>query len=248
MPARKQMELAGDSRLPLYQRLAEALKAEIVARVWRPGDRLPSESDIADRYAVALGTARQAVSQLAEEGLVDRRHGTGTFVRKPSFDLDLFRFFRFQTEEGERRIPESRILRREVLEAPSTVSQALGIAPKSRAISMSRLRLLDGVPVMGEEIWLEKARFEAFMDMEEAEIGPLLYPIYDAHFDQIVARAKECLTVEVADEAHARLLRLEGGAPVIVIERLALGYDGKPIEWRRSRGRADRFQYHIEIN
>lgn len=248
MPAEKKMTLAGDARLPLYQRLAESLKAEIMSRTWRPGDRLPSESDLAARYEVAPGTARQAISQLVEEGLLERRQGTGTFVRKPSFDASLFRFFRFQTEDGKRLIPESRILRREVVEAPSAVSQALSIAPKSPVISMSRLRLLDGVPVMAEEIWLDQTRFDAFMEMEEAEIGPLLYPIYDSRFDQIVARAKECLTVEAINDVYARLLRLDEGAPVIVIERLALGFDGMPIEWRRSRCRADRFQYHIEIN
>ena len=53
--------------------------------------------------------------------------------------------------------------------------------------------------------------------------------------------------VEVAGSSHSRLLRITPTTPVIVIERLALGFDGKPIEWRRSRGRADRFQYHIDI-
>ncbi len=248
MTAKKEIELAGDNRLPLYQRLAETLTSDIVDRVWRPGDRLPSEAELAKRYNVAPGTARQAVSLLVEDGLLDRRQGTGTFVRKPTFDTSLFRFFRFQSSDGERLIPESRILRREVIKAPSAVSRALAIEPDSLVISISRLRLMDGVPVMGEEIWLDESRFHSLMDMEDAEIGPLLYPIYDTHFDQVVARAKESLTVDTADDMHARLLDLNKGDPLIVIDRLAVGFDNKPIEWRRSRGRADRFQYHIEIN
>jgi len=241
-------ELMGDVRLPLYQRLAEALKSAIAERKWRPGDRLPSERELAARYGVAPGTARQAIRQLAEEGLLDRRHGSGTFVRKPTFDASLFRFFRFQTEGGERRIPGSRILRRHAMPAPSTVAHALELEPEAPVISMSRLRLLDDEPVLAEEIWLDQARFAAFVSMDEDEIGPLLYPIYDSHFGQIVARAQECLTVEAVDGVYARLLRIEPGTPVIVIERLALGVDGRPIEWRRSRGRADRFRYHIEIH
>ncbi len=241
-------QLPGDERLPLYQRLAEALKVAIAQRQWRPGDRLPSESDLATQYEVAPGTARQAISQLVDEGMLDRRQGVGTFVRKPTFDASLFRFFRFQSEGGERKIPESRILYREVLPAPSTVSNALGLEPEAPVISMSRLRMLDDDPVMAEEIWLDQKRFKSFMEMDEADIGPLLYPIYDSHFDQIVARAQEGLTVEAVDESYARLLRIEPATPVIVIERLALGFDGKPIEWRRSRGRADRFHYSIEIH
>jgi len=241
-------ELPGDSRLPRYQRLAEVLKTAIAERRWKPGDRLPSEKELAAQYGVAPGTARQAITQLAEEGLLDRRHGSGTFVRKPTFDASLFRFFRFQSEGGERRIPGSRILRREVLSAPSAVASALGLAQDAAVISISRLRLLDDQPVLAEEIWLHHAPFAALMAMDEADIGPLLYPIYDAHFDQIVARAQERLTVEAVDAAYARLLRIPPASPVIVIERLALGVDGHPIEWRRSRGRADRFRYHIEIH
>ncbi len=242
------LKLQGDARLPLYQRLAEALKSTIVDQRWRPGARLPSEKELATRYNVAPGTARQAVSQLTEEGILERRHGSGTFVRKPTFDASLFRFFRFQDKEGEREIPESRILNREVIPAPLAVSNALELEPESPVISISRLRLLSGQPVIAEEVWLDHTRFEAFMEMNEDDIGPLLYPLYDSHFGQIVARAKEYLTVEVAGSTYSHLLGISPTTPVIVIERLALGFDGRPIEWRRSRGRADRFQYHINIH
>ena len=52
---------------------------------------------------------------------------------------------------------------------------------------------------------------------------------------------------EAATPPHSRLLGLAPGTPVMVIERLARGYDGTPLEWRRSRGRADRFRYQVEI-
>ncbi len=115
--------------MPIYQRLAETLRSTIVDKKWRPGDRLPSEKELAVQYSVAPGTARQAISQLTEEGILVRRHGSGTFVRKPTFDASLFRFFRFQDKEGEREIPESRILSREVIPAPAVVSKALEIEP-----------------------------------------------------------------------------------------------------------------------
>ena len=64
---------------------------------------------------------------------------------------------------------------------------------------------------------------------------------------RLVARAEETMTVEAASREIARLLRIDAGAPVIVIDRIAKGYDNKPIEWRRSRGRADQFTYQTEI-
>jgi len=55
------------------------------------------------------------------------------------------------------------------------------------------------------------------------------------------------LTVASADEDEARLLEIQAGQPVVIIERLALGYDRQPLEWRRSRGPADGFRYQVEI-
>jgi GntR family transcriptional regulator len=63
----------------------------------------------------------------------------------------------------------------------------------------------------------------------------------------VVASATETLTVETVDVMSGRLLRIEPGTPVVVIERLAYGYDRRPLEWRRSRGPASEFLYQVEI-
>ena len=112
---------------------------------------------------------------------------------------------------------------------------------------MSRVRLLDGVPMLYEEIWLPYVRFAAFAEMDLNDVGDLLYPVYEAQCNQVVASATETLTVEAIRPLHARLLRIEPGTPAVVIERLAYGYDRQPLEWRRSRGPASEFVYQAEI-
>ncbi|HEX7913191.1 MAG TPA: GntR family transcriptional regulator [Paraburkholderia sp.] len=236
-----------DDRLPRYQRLRDEMIALIAARHWRPGEAIPTEQALAQSYDVAVGTVRKAVDLLVAEGLLERFQGRGTFVRRASFDSSLFRFFRFQTRQGERRIPESRILRREVVDAPSAVAATLQISSSARVIQMSRLRLIDGVPMLAEEIWLPYVRFAAFAQMDLNEVGDLLYPVYEAQCNQVVASATETLTVEAIGPLHARLLHIEPGTPAVVIERLAYGYDRQPLEWRRSRGPASEFIYQAEI-
>jgi GntR family transcriptional regulator len=236
-----------DARLPRYQRLRDELAAQIAEHRWRPGEAIPTEQELARTYDVAVGTVRKAVDQLVADGLLERFQGRGTFVRRASFDGSLFRFFRFQNRRGERRIPASRILMREVTEAPSAVSQTLQIEPAARVIHMSRLRLIDDMPMLAEEIWLPYKPFAAFATLDTDEIGDLLYPVYEAHCDQVIASASETLTVQTVDMMHARLLRIEPGTPVVVIERLAYGYDRRPLEWRRSRGPASEFVYQVEI-
>jgi GntR family transcriptional regulator len=236
-----------DDRLPRYQRLRDEMVALVAARHWRPGEAIPTEQALAKSYDVAVGTVRKAVDLLVAEGLLERFQGRGTFVRRASFDSSLFRFFRFQTRQGERRIPESRILRREIVEAPSAVAATLQIPNGAKVIQMSRLRLIDGMPMLAEEIWLPFDRFAAFAQLELTEIGDLLYPVYEAQCNQVIASATETLTVEAIGPLHARLLRIEPGTPAVVIERLAYGYDRQPLEWRRSRGPASEFIYQAEI-
>jgi len=239
--------LEGDERLPLYQRLADLLRDEISKGKRKPGDRLPSENVIAEDYGLAPGTIRKALAQLVDDGILERVQGRGTYVRRPSFDRSLFRFFRFRSKDGENGIPDSRIRSRRVKPMPEHVAEALHCAPKSEGINVSRLRLIDEAPVLLEDIWLPLDRFRPFLELEERDIGALLYPIYDQHCDQVVARAEEILTADVASKDIARTLAIEAGTPVMVIDRLARGFDDHPIEWRRSRGPASLFHYQIEI-
>lgn len=236
-----------DERLPLYQRLRDELSERIANQQWRPGEAIPTEAELVKQFSASIGTVRKAIDMLVAEGALERFQGRGTFVRRARFDSSLFRFFRFQKESGERQVPEGRILRREVMEAPSAVASALRLSPGAEVIHMTRLRLLNGRPLLAESIWLPKEKFSALMDIDTAEFGDLLYPLYEERCGQVIASAEEDLTAEAVDEVHARLLQLQPGAPVIVVERVALGYDRQPLEWRRSRGSAEQFRYHVEI-
>ncbi|MCV6547024.1 MAG: GntR family transcriptional regulator [Cohaesibacter sp.] len=239
--------LSGDQRLPIYQRLADILRRDVTEGRLRPGDRVPSDNELSHAYELSPGTVRKALDLLVQEDLFERFHGRGTFVRRPSFDASLFRFFRFRTPDGTKSVPEGRILRRTREKVPSYIARQLKIPEGDAAISMSRLRLIDDVPIVAEEIWLPLQRFEAFLDILTEDVGNLLYPVYDEVCGQLIAKAEESLTAEAASAETARLLRIETGSPVMMIDRLAKGYDGTPMEWRRSRGRADLFHYHTEI-
>jgi len=239
--------LSSDARLPLYQRLREQLIEQIANNRWRPGEAIPTEAVLSAEYALSTGTVRKAVDALVSEGILERQQGRGTFVRRPQFQSSLFRFFRFQGPSGERQVPQSRILTVESVAAPSAVSEALGLAPEAQVIRIVRTRLFDVQPLLAEEIWLPRARFQALLDIDLAAQGPLLYPVYEDVCGQVVASAEETLTAESVNEVYARLLQVPVNSPVVVIERLARDYAGQPLEWRRSRGHAEHFRYRVDI-
>lgn len=234
-----------DDRLPRYQRLRDQIAAEIAAQVWKPGEAIPSESELAAMHGLALGTVRRAIDVLVAEGLVERSHGRGTFVRRPSFDNSLLRFLRVQGAQGQ--VPDSRILERAALPAPAEVAKALALPSGGEAVRLVRQRLADRHILLAEEIWLPKARFAPMLTVELSAIGPLLYPAYERLCGQLIASAEETLSVELVSAEQAKLVGVAPGQPVVVIERLAFGYDRQPLEWRRSRAPADSFRYHVEI-
>jgi GntR family transcriptional regulator len=236
-----------DHRLPLYHRLRDQIALQIAQNVWKPGEAIPTEAELAAKYKMAIGTVRRAIQTLVDDGLVERSQGKGTFVRRPSFDTSLFRFLRLHGQGGRHEVPESRILSRESLTGPSEVTKALQLPAGEQVIRLSRLRSMAGRPVLCEEIWLPKTRFAPFLAMALEDIGPLLYPLYEQICGEIVASAKETLTVEAVCSDDAKLLGLGLGTPIVIIERVAFGYDQKPIEWRRSRAPASTFRYQVEI-
>ncbi|KIK84714.1 GntR family transcriptional regulator [Pseudomonas koreensis] len=239
--------LSSDARLPLYQRLRDQLAEQIANNRWRPGEAIPTEAALSAEYQLSTGTVRKAIDALVSEGILERQQGRGTFIRRAQFQSSLFRFFRFQTISGERQVPESRILSIEPVAAPSAVAQALGLPADAPVIRIVRVRLLDVKPVLAEEIWLPRQRFQALLEIDLGREGPLLYPIYEEVCGQVVASAEETLTAESVNDVHARLLQVAVNSPVIVIERLARDYAGSPLEWRRSRGHAEHFRYSVDI-
>ncbi|BBF69808.1 GntR family transcriptional regulator [Sphingomonas bisphenolicum] len=237
-----------DPRLPRYQQIRDDIAARIAKGEWRAGDAIATEAELSSSYGVAIGTVRRAVDELANDGLIERAHGRGMFVRRADFSTSLFRFFRLGTGDSRPVIPESRILSRS-LETPSVETRAkLGLGRKDNAVRMIRLRMDEGRVLLREEIWLSARLFGPILDMEVEQLMPLLYPAYEQHFGRIVARARERLRVETASPDIALDLGAATGAMVVRMERLAIDHADMPLEWRISHGLADQFVYEVDVH
>lgn len=235
-----------DKRLPAYAKLRDTLAARIANGEWVLDQPIPSEARLAKEYGISVGTVRKAVDGLVEEGLLERRQGSGTYLRRPSFDATLFRFFQVRSADGTQpSIPSSRLILRVTATAPPEVAQILG---KVDVIKIVRLRSLADQPILFEKIFIPFDRFAGFEQMPEAQLGPLLYPIYFEHFGILVKRATDDLSFGYADAEVAHRLNIGTGDPVAIIRRTAFDIDGSPVEWRIARGSAARFNYRSEIS
>jgi GntR family transcriptional regulator len=235
---------AVDDRLPAYLQLRDRLAGQIAAGTWRVDEALPSENVLAQQTGLSVGTVRRAMQALVDEGLLERRRGSGTFLKKPAFDASLFRFFSVQLPDGQGTIPSSRLTSRQIAPAPAPFRALFG---NVEAIHIERLRGVSGQVLLAEDIWIPSSRFAGFESMPEAEIGPLLYPVYMSRFGVLVARIVDDVSFATADGKMAERLGLPQGAPLAVVERIAYAADGTPVEWRVACGSATWFRYRSRI-
>lgn len=239
--------LQGDVHLPLYRRLHLTIARLIAEAAWVPGDALPPELELSRSFGVAPGTVRKAIDELVRDGLVERRHGAGNFVRRSNFDHMMTRFFLFRNEGGHLMMPESRIVSREVVPASASLAERLGLREEDALVRINRHRSWDGGIRLLEDIYLPRARFERLLAATDEEIGPLLYPAYEKLCGELVCFIEEEITVRPASEADAHLFRIEPGTSLVAVERTARDAAQRPLEWRLSRGEASRFRYRVEV-
>lgn len=241
MPAIASAPAPGVSR---YAALAAALRQRIVAGEWPAGTAIPAEDQLAAQHEVALGTIRRALELLVAEGLIERVHGRGTFVRQSLGGAPMLRFFRFGDDGA---VPRSRILARDKVGAPAAIAQALGVAAGAACLRLKRLRLLDGRPCLYEEIWLPLPLFARLARTDTATWPDLLYPLYATACGVHVHRARDEIGFGTLTATQARQLALAAGDPCAVVTRTAYDLQGRPIEARVSRGDAHAFHYTVTI-
>ncbi len=231
---------------PLYHQLKKLIKRQIANRVWNFDQMIPSESELARIYGVSVGTVKKALSVLVEEGVLYRRQGKGTFVSRPDFKRSFIRFFRYGL--GEQKVddfPSSRVLNSRIVVPPKRVRDTLQLDGRQKVIKIKRLRSIGETPLMLEDLFLPCHIFKGFDQVDISQ--QLLYPIYDVKYQTPIIWAEEYLCPQIAAAGEAELLGIEVGSPLIAIERIAYTYGDKPVEFRSSLGRGDRFRYHIEI-
>ena len=228
-----------------YGMLAAALKAHVLRGEWTPGTAIPSEQTLAAEHGVAVGTMRRALEVLVDEGLIERIHGRGTFVRAGLSGATMLRFFRFASEDGE--VPVSRIIARRRGEPPPDVARRLGAGHGNDVLHILRVRVLGGAPCLLEHIWLPLPEFRALATGPTEAWGDLLYPLYAERCGIRVHRACDDVRFGALAATHARHLALPAGHPCAMVTRTAFDFTGRCVETRVTRGDANAFQYTITI-
>lgn len=236
--------LAGDrSGQPLYREVKARLTRSLAGGEWRPGAAIPSESQLAQRYGVSIGTLRKAIDDLAAEGVLVRQQGRGTFVARHTPERLRFRFFHVVGRDGARATPDVELRGFRAGRATNAEALGLGIARGAPVWRIRNLLTLAGAPVEVDDITIAQARFPGLTRAGLAAREGTIYHLYQTHYATNVIRIGERLAAVAAPPDIARLLRLRAGRPVLEIRRIAYSFDDQPVELRLSRVHTARHEY-----
>jgi len=233
---------------PLYLQIKALLVKSLEAREWRPGEAIPSEIELAHRFNVSQGTVRKAIDALADDNMVVRRQGKGTFVATHTEErTSVVRFLRIRRDDGADLLPVSRLL--DVRRAKAGADAARLLAMKAGDPVLVLRRVLDyaGEPVVLDEITLPAALFRGLTKARYDAYRGSMYGFFESQFGVRMLKAQEKLRAVAADAVAAEILGTAVGAPLLSVDRVTLTYGDRPVEVRRGLCVTRGFHYLNEL-
>lgn len=231
------------SPIPIYYQIREQLRQQILSGQLPPGDPLPTEADICAECGVSRMTARQALSQLASEGLIVRRRGRGSFVAPPkaTFREDshfVLSYTALVQQLGRR--AGARIRRQQLVPAAGQVAALLQVSEAEPLVEIVRVRSVDGEAMSLETSFLPQRLFPTLVSLDLADRS--LYQVLEETFGIAATHALDTIELAAAGELEARELGLPPGVPVILSTRLTYTGQELPIIFTQTVHRGDRFR------
>ncbi len=227
----------------LYSQICRALRHEI-ATLHHPGDCLPSEQQLAQRFAVNRHTVRHAIDALVAEGVLERRHGRGTFVVDRPLDYPVGRTTRFtETLEGLGKSTSSKVLRKLLIPAHGGVAEHLALTAGAPVVWLETLRSVEERPFCLISHFLPQAAVGAALDDYR---GGSLHEFLQVRLGLRLRRTMSLVTAIAPLGEDARLLGIAPTHPVLRVKSVNVDVtDARPVEYALTRFRSDRVQLHV---
>lgn len=219
------------STTPVYLQLEQYLTAQISAGVLRPGDAIPSETELCARFSISRMTARKAVDYLVRQGKVERRRGQGTFVVQSSKNLRISLPLDRHLSSSEATLAlDTPVVNRLIClsreAAPANIAETLKIAVGSDVWFMKRLRLVGDVPFVFEQSWM---LYEPFSDLSETELNASKYA-YISRKGFTVDHSEKEIQAELPSQEVRDMLGIKRDEPVLHASSIAMLKDIGPFE------------------
>jgi GntR family transcriptional regulator len=232
------------SNRPLYLQVRDAVAERISTGAWKTGIAIPNEGDLAREFGVSVGTVRKALGLLEGQHVLTRQQGRGTFVNDRGSDAAANRFQTIRGIDGKPVNDEVKFA--EIVEsvAGDPERDRLRLGKHDPVYRIRRVRLRHDRPFMVEEVTLPAALFPGLAVNNGSSLGITRLA---QNYGLLLGKAQERLTIASAAPAVAAALGVATAAPVMVLDRVMLTIEGRPIEWRVGHCRLDDDHYFAEM-
>jgi len=222
-----------NSPVPRYHQLKEILRGRIRSGEWKPGDLIPSERELSETYRISRMTARQAITDLVNEGVFFREQGKGTFVTSHKITQQLMRLTGFTEDisaRGQR--PSTKVIAATMSPADEVTAERLRVEVGYLVFYLQRLRLADDEPLAIERSQLNFKGCEGLLE-EDLEHHSL-YQLLEAKYGLPLLEAEQELEAGLAGDQDAELLKIATGSSVLYTRRTTYTDRNQPIEYAKS--------------
>ena len=202
---------------PIYRQIQNAIRRRIDSGQLKPGNPVPSERELARLHKVSLMTARHALSELARDGIVERRHGVGTFVAPPRVQFNkLLSYTEQMASLG--LTANSRVITCGIVTREHEIAARLGMAPTARLGKVERVRLAGDEPVALETCYWSADEFPNLVNAPLERVS--LFGVMEREFGVGLAYSDEEIDATDADLRLADILAITRGSPLLRMRQL----------------------------
>lgn len=228
--------------IPPKERALEGILGLAFTGLFKAGDKLPGERALCERLGVSRTALRSAIKQLVSQGILESRHGSGTYLRR-SKPTQIFQESGSFTDivEATGRVAGSRTLHAREACADDLLAEKMGIAPDSPIFIIERVRLADGVPIAIQTSYIDMLRCPGIGE-HDFDNESLLRVIKDSYGIGITGGMQR-ISITKVDEREARLLGVGKGTPAFFEQCFNQDEKGRTVEYCRSVTLANHFQY-----
>ena len=228
-----------------WKQISDDIETSIKSNTWKPGDKLPTEMELAKTYRVNRHTIRRSVHELVEKGLVSVEQGRGMFIPDYVLDYKLAKRTRFsEVVSSQNKFPGGRILSGEVTKANKKVSEALTMPFAAKVCLLRTIRELDGVPIVLAAHYFSASRFPDFL--ERFEEFKSVSKTLDSYGLGNYERQSTNISARMPNSEEIASLKQPANRPVLITESVNVDNSGEPIEFGISAFSADRTNLIVE--
>ncbi|HIU76686.1 MAG TPA: GntR family transcriptional regulator [Candidatus Pelethocola excrementipullorum] len=210
------MKLDTDNLTPLYQQLKEEIKLSITSGNLKPGQKIPTETELSDKYDISRITVRRAIEELCQEDFLIKKQGKGTFVKYQKIQRKIAHLMSFSEAcEANGMTPSSKVTHKGIIYADHELAKEMGMETGDQAIFIQRVRLADGVPVMCENNYFP---YDSYSFLLDEPLNDSLYELLKRKYQIEVSYSQDSYIDVIRSTGDlSQLLQVTNGEPLFFL-------------------------------